>query len=752
MAPPNCIDAPYNFVPLADWVHIPEWAGRVSHDLPFRDGLSGHLDLTITAHTPILVGREQQSSGQAHPYQLPDGRYALPGTALKGVIRSVVEIASFSRMALVDNQRLGVRDLTGGVPRYQKAMTDTVGSNTFKALAKSGWLSFDAEYGCWLMQPCSYARVEHSDLINYLGGPWVKISKKERPTAQEKYSAWERMKPLQLAFTPEAEKAHEHSPDKKGNPKYLVYFKATNLGSGTTNGTLVFTGQPSPQKHLEFIFFGAAGAPIRVPEDVFRGFLDIHDQKTENAPRTAWDDWKDKARIPVFYLQEPSHPGTVASLGLALMYKLAYRHSIHDAIRHSSSKHLDGGGDDLATLLFGRVGATPEDCLRGRVTFHHAVAAGNPEPQAQSATILNGPKPTYYPNYIRQPAAQNNRIPQGQGYATLMDNQCKIRGWKRYPARPTAQVQALTAEQMENTAVQVILHPLPAGTTFSTRMDFHNLKPEELGALCWALTWGGADGLRHSLGMGKPFGFGQLTIAISGAELHPNRPGESALTWEKYRDAFIKSMDDAHERVRGRGKKWRDSDEIRTLLGMADPDKRPAQGQLQHMRLETDRPNEFQEAKKARLVLPDYPRGAHPPTWAEQEEEARRREEEAARAQAERERQAQEAAKKAQDLADFEALPQEQKQMINIERAFDAFITRNEHGQRQERENFVGTLNRFTEAAKTWPNPSDRSDACSLLARIYEAIGWADPGKKGDKRKKQEDKRRDMIEAIRRGN
>ena len=745
MAPLNCIDAPYNFVPLADWVHIPDWARLVSHDLPFRDGLSGYLDLSITAHTPILVGREQQPApGQVHPYQLPDGRYTLPGTALKGMIRSVVEIASFSRMTMVDNQRLSVRDLTPAAHSfYGDFMTQTVGPSTYQALSKAGWLSFDTARGVWWIQPCEYARVEHTDLVAYHGTHWVNVH--HRPTARDKYAAWG--KPLDIQFDSGPEIAHPHS-----HARSLVYRKASNLGTGATNGTLVFTGH-SPQKHLEFIFFGRVGTPIRVPDDVFHGFLDIHDQKTENATRTAWDDWRGAMQVPVFYLEKPGHPGTVASLGLALMYKLPCRHSIYDAINHSSPQHLDGGGDDLATLLFGRVGDKPEDCLRGRVTFHHAVADGNPQPQVQPPTILNGPKPTYYPNYIRQPAARNNRIPQGQGYVTFMDEQCKIRGWKRYPARPAtaAHVQVLTAEQMQNTAVQVILHPLSAGTTFSTRMDFHNLKPEELGALCWALTWGGADGLRHNLGMGKPFGFGQLTITINGSELRPNRSAESALTWERYRDAFIKFMNDAHERARGHGKKWLDSDEIKALLGMADPGKQPAQGQLRHMRLTTEADNQFKEAKIARLVLPDYPGGVHPPTWTEQEAEARRKEEEAAQARAEQERQAQEAAKRAQDLADFEALPQERKQIINIEREFDAFIAPNKHDLRQNRDVFIGTLNKFAEAAKTWPNLSDRSDACSLLERIFEGIGWADPGKKGDKRKKQEDKRRGMIEEIRRG-
>ena len=34
------INAPYNFVPLSDTVVIPEWGDKVSHDLPFRDGIS----------------------------------------------------------------------------------------------------------------------------------------------------------------------------------------------------------------------------------------------------------------------------------------------------------------------------------------------------------------------------------------------------------------------------------------------------------------------------------------------------------------------------------------------------------------------------------------------------------------------------------------------------------------------------------------------------------------------------------------
>ena len=634
---PHSIDAPYNFVPLADWVYCPDWASQVSHDLPFKDGLCGHLELTITAHSPVLVGREHRPDeapcaghpGQVHPYQLPDGRYALPGTALKGMLRNVIEIATFSRMALVDDQRLGVRDLTGGLPAYQKAMTQTI-DGAFKPLARPGWLSFHPDHlgpgrGCWLIQACEYARIERSVLEAFLAKPWVKISKKDRPTTKEKYDAWLKHKSLSVTFDVGLEQSHKHSKDKEGKDKYLIYRKATNLGTGSQRGMLVFTGQPSPQKHMEFIFFGAIGTPIRVREEIFRGFLDIHDQRTANGPESPWAYWRNQARVPVFWLDD-GHGG-VASLGLAMMYKLPYTHSLHDAIGHSSPRHLEDHRIDqldLTTLLFGRVGQKPEDCLRGRVTIHHAVPEGQTQPQALPATILNGPKPTYYPNYICQPNAQNNRIPQKKRYSTLMEPDCKLRGWKRYPARPVEQVepQSLTAEQTDNQAVQVILNPLPAGTIFRTRLTFHNLRPVELGALCWALTWGGQPSLRHSLGMGKPFGYGQIGIMIDAADLRPNRLDTTAPTWCDCVTVFIETIEKAHRTGRPQGGPWRDSREIRTLLAMADPNRQPfGDSRLRHMHLSTEQENDFKDAKNARLVLADYPL-APAPKWMTEDADA----------------------------------------------------------------------------------------------------------------------------------
>jgi len=61
------INAPYNFVPLSKVIVIPEWAEQVSHDIPFKDGLSGEIGFTLTAHSPLLVGGKQQPANNQTP-------------------------------------------------------------------------------------------------------------------------------------------------------------------------------------------------------------------------------------------------------------------------------------------------------------------------------------------------------------------------------------------------------------------------------------------------------------------------------------------------------------------------------------------------------------------------------------------------------------------------------------------------------------------------------------------------------------
>lgn len=283
--------------------------------------------------------------------------------------------------------------------------------------------------------------------------------------------------------------------------------------------------------------------------------------------------------------------------------------SVLEAVKNTSADHLavksDGEGKpDLADLLFGYVISNKnslKDNLKSRVFIGHAEANKSTIREIDTVhTILASPKPTYYPNYIEQP--EDSKDP----YKTFMDEDCRIRGWKRYPARnilnePTKPIKPKDGEP-DKTSTK--FKPLDAGAQFTFTIRFHNLKPCELGALIWALTWGGNEQLCHSLGMGKPFGYGQVRITMDQEmKLYDCCRKESNITFKKLQAEFTKLMTD---NIKG----WEISPQITQLLAMADPEHLkdlPAfkqQEKLSYMVLdmETGR-NDFVTAKKEKQRL-----------------------------------------------------------------------------------------------------------------------------------------------------
>ena len=109
------IKAPFNFVPLSDHVYFPDWANQISQDIPFSDGISGTIELKITAESPIFVRNgHTQNSDEERFSQTEDGKYFIPGSTIKGALRNVMEILSMGKMTQVQNATFGLRDLSNG--------------------------------------------------------------------------------------------------------------------------------------------------------------------------------------------------------------------------------------------------------------------------------------------------------------------------------------------------------------------------------------------------------------------------------------------------------------------------------------------------------------------------------------------------------------------------------------------------------------------------------------------------------------
>ena len=634
------INAPYNFAPLADKVYFPDWGDSVTHDIPFKDGYCGEIALTITAHTPILVGGQQSRTpgqpGNVHFYTQPDGKYAIPGSSLKGMVRAVLEIATFSRMRQVDDMRYGLRDISG---EYVKE----VYSATVVGKQKAGFMQLGPD-GCSIsITPCDFAKVLHEHIERDIVGTANLIFDKSLKTVSKKYEKWSRQTgktgaPISSTITFNTEDANDGS----------GHQRAKDLGVGKLTGELVLTSQISDRttdkiengknirgKHHDFLFYNPkASDTFTVAESDWQNFLFVHGDRDENG-KGAWPGyWKERfyerKKVPVFYVPHATHAGCY-HIGLALLLKLAGDFSTHDLISAHQSAHLDtSGGFDFSDLLFGATDNSKHGALKSRVSFLPAVAVGCPVAVEQPTTILNGPKPSYFPNYLVQShkAGKLDTESYATYVATLDAPTPVIRGWKRYPVKTqNVAVQLIPPGNHvapENVKVQTILHPLPAEATFTSSLTFHNLREVELGAILWALRWGdlNKESHRHSIGMGKPFGFGQITFSLGAPNIRPNC-GQAVPKVADLIKAFAAHM--SNQKIIPN---WDSSPQLLNLMAMANPSigDNPAQrqfrGQLKHMILA-----EFGKAKtgdlalpvenpKTGLALPDY--ALVPPTPAEQ--------------------------------------------------------------------------------------------------------------------------------------
>ena len=117
------VGAPYNFVPLGSRVYRKDSITKHNE----ITGLSGSLEYQVTAQTPILV-----DGGDEHFYKNKDGKAAIPGSTMRGLVRSNMQILSQS--SIVDdigNAKLMYRSVGASSVNLNKKVYDTtLGADT----------------------------------------------------------------------------------------------------------------------------------------------------------------------------------------------------------------------------------------------------------------------------------------------------------------------------------------------------------------------------------------------------------------------------------------------------------------------------------------------------------------------------------------------------------------------------------------------------------------------------------------------
>ncbi len=563
------ITAPYNFVPLNEKVFYSPWADDVSHDIPFEDEQSGQIDITITAKSPIFV----KDSENEEEFCNFDKKYYIPGSSVKGAIRSILEIMSFSKLREEEftDSTYALRDLSSAKNFYMQQMSQQ-NHTTY-----CGWLKKEEDK--YIIENCGIpGRIHHKQIDKALNTEFAKYfnsklfspKKQELKTAKYKYDLL-KDKNLEISVS---EKYFSEKNPKYDKREFYKYDK-----NGKNKRTLVLTGQPTLRqntgkmgdgKGFEFLFFQKI-EDLEVPKKVFENFKFAYfdDRDTEPKESPDWTYWKKKLKqgekVPVFFQKTKKK---VNHFGLSYLYKLPYKHSVKHALftEHFSSNL------DLAQSIFGYVDKQNQTALKSRVQFSNFLAQKDSVNVMQKRTeILGSPRASYYPNYIKQ---------DGGVYKTYMDDDFKIAGRKRYPIHKGNKTVSSATSENEN--IGTTITPLKDGVVFKGKLRYHNLRKAELGAILSALTFHNTKDTFHNIGMAKALGYGKVKIETSCENLN------------SYLKEFELEMNDFIEN-------WASSKELTELISMSVEQDNSRNSKLEYMELE-----KFAKVKNQTEILDYY--------------------------------------------------------------------------------------------------------------------------------------------------
>ena len=596
------IKSSFNFVPVSSEVYYPVWADQITHDIPFSDGISGKISITIEAKTPIFI-RDSKNKTEFCHIMTPNGekKYFIPGTSIKGMVRNVLEILSFSKFDKINDSKYAIRDL-----HNSQVYTLMKNSNNIRC----GWLSIKKNdqtgketvkiVDCGIPWRISHQQLDDKFCTSFVNtfkrggnafiddGNGTKFKKEYYKTAKYKKCDLFRNQTTQSCFN-------------KGSLILNRQLCSFSDNSSDKKGTIVFTGQPTARiqnrsgKFYEFVFIEpettAARNPLSVDEQIWSNFkfhyYDYDDNKASGDWKWRKSQLENNEKIPVFFRLDDNDSTKVKDLGLSYLYKMPYKHSVKDLLPEKHKQFGRPFKPDLAESIFGFTDSGGS--LKGRVSIGPAfVQEGTQVNTAkQIETVFGSPKASYYPLYIKQ-SGTDGRI--DSTYKTFMDDDASLSGFKRYPVKCQASPRTDVTRVSDRMIVRFT--PLCCDTKFETTIRYFNLRPVELGALLSALTFhNNSTDCYHALGTGKPDGFGRVSIQIQGME---------STEMEKYLKQFESELSAYLSENEDDYFKWNESPQVKELIAMAKLQEN-LEARQKYMDL-----FEFAKAKEDKLYLENY--------------------------------------------------------------------------------------------------------------------------------------------------
>lgn len=490
--------APYRFISLPKEIFYPDFGGFKGEDICFDKPISenpksGVIEIKVKAKSKIFIGDfegKNEDTNRTRKFFSHNGKFYIPGSSFKGMIKNIVRILSHSRLE-IENKTLAYRDLDN--PAYQEKAMD---SNKIYM----GWLY--AKGKKWFIRDVGKAK-DGSNRIRY-------FSKQ----GSDKKS---------LADIFDENLARNIENCAKACEKYDILEEA-NKSLHTSLGVLVFTGNVG-KKTAEFLFPAInpetknkedSKYQIELTQEQIEAFKDAYyiglPNENENWKKRWSKILKQGKEVPVFFQKDEK--GGIKHFGLSWLYKLPYENSILD-ILHRQIPNYQENKLDMIQRIFGfcadskKSAGDSDSALKGRVSFSHfeiTEGATNAVEMPQTI-ILSEPRATFYPFYLQQNRESSKLL-------TYDDKEARLSGIKFYPPRKAIMNKPFSNG---NSNIETKITPLKENVEFVGKMRYFNLRKEELGLLVLALTFlKEENGEFYKIGGAKPYGYGDCVLEIGG--------------------------------------------------------------------------------------------------------------------------------------------------------------------------------------------------------------------------------------------
>ena len=533
---------PYNFIPLG------EKCQREKPEIDENDCYTGYFECSMKLLTPLfipntsssvrLLQKEEAEEGEKtgkkyagydffsyedysneEPYQdkmpLPPSAPVIPGSELRGAIRSVYEAAFNGCMSTVD----GNRDL----------------SRRCAEIKNPGVLYWDKEQKAWYLKKCSKVRMRVEQPVEETNDSGILLKRDDFDKLEE------------------GEKIYFKKDD---NYKVTEYKLDKNLGKqtppkGFKTGYL-HKGEYIKDKKYESIFFETDNdkkndpIPVLVEDiELFKKVWTEYRNEKKNGKEKERDWYKDfelktdGAWNFVYYSMDDN--GHIY-LWPACIGRESFRKKIENLLKNNGG-YQPSSDENLcpACQIFGMLDKTEKSGTYAYGSKVRITDATLIHPVRNSSSLfekpivlpeMGEPRPSAVEFYTISPYEENEKRKK-QGYWTydykcqkgarnrddrinLNQNQPRLRGRKYYWH---SAVDLKKFEENRVSAMQQRIRPLKPSdksgmrSTFRFRVYFEQLNKRQLEQLKWSLDFGDPN-CAHKIGRGKPLGFGSVQINV----------------------------------------------------------------------------------------------------------------------------------------------------------------------------------------------------------------------------------------------